>query len=352
MKIPEEVKDKAHYLKYVALSKHPILTENKVQIASDGTKVNLAAFHNVVRKWVSHLPISEQKTILDLKDEYCLINNNLTKHKRLAFGKHKPVSNDSTLLSIKHEEILALFGKFHTPEDITKIAQKDWGLPIGITAVKRYYELNKKEIEASKEQYRASYADVRLGVKRSRLEELTYLYQIQKDKYEERPSNDNYRLLLSTLEQIRKEAEGDRLTIDGKIDVNYEVNIQQHLRDEVFRTINLKEIILGRVAARMGLNPIKLIHSLNNSYYKQFSNVLGSFNEDDEGEVVYPSQLSYDFERIGKAQSALDKYAQDAVVIEEEIDDQKDFVQAKSIKEMMLEKLRAKQESLNAKTKK
>lgn len=352
MVFPDEVKDKKQYLLYVKLSKHPIINENKVQTASDGTKVNLAAFHHVVRKWISHLPIDEQKDILDKKDEYCLINNNLTGHKRKAFGPKSAENKDHSLLSLKHDEVITMMGKFHSPEDIVKVAQETWGLPIGLSSLKRFYEKHKKEIEGEKEKYRASYSDVRLGVKRSRLEELTYLYNLQRTKYEERPSNENYRLLLSTLEQIRKEAEGDRLTIDGKIDVSYEINIQQHMRDEVFRTINLKEIVLGRVAARMGLNPIKLIHSLNNSYYKQFSNVLGTFNEDDEGETVYPSQLSYDFERIGKAQSALDRFAEDAVIVEEKIDEEKNPIQAKSIKELMLEKLRVKQDNIKTTPKK
>jgi hypothetical protein len=56
------------------------------------------------------------------------------------------------------------------------------------------------------EKFKLSHVDMRLGVKRSRLEELTYLYGLQKEKFEETKRNDNYNLLLRTLEQIRKEA--------------------------------------------------------------------------------------------------------------------------------------------------
>ena len=57
------------------------------------------------------------------------------------------------------------------------------------------------------------------------------------------------------------------------LDVNIEVTIQNHIQKEILRTINLKEIILGRVAARMNYDPKKLVAGLHNSYYAKFVDI-------------------------------------------------------------------------------
>jgi len=352
MKFPDGVIDKKAYIKYIKLDRHPILNEAMIFKASDGEDINLAWFPHFLKKKIEHLPDNEQEDILIMKDTYSSINNNATVQKRLAFGlkQGRGATKDGTpsLLDLRGTEIIDYFGRMFTTAEVLKVINKDWG--IKFNSIKKLQEFRKqhsKEIEAAIERYKASYSDIRLGVKRSRLEEYTYLYGQQKTKYEDSKSNDSYRLLLQTLESIRKESEGDRLTIEGKIDVTYESNLQQHLRNEIFRTMNLKEVILGRVAARMGVSPVKLIYSLNSSYYKRFSNVLGDFDPvEAEGDAIYPSQMNYDFERIGKAQKALDRNVEEAVLIDAKEDEEKDGDRANDIKAKMLAKLKAKQSKL------
>lgn len=356
MEIPKDVKDKKKYLQYKALEKHRILTTDKIQVASDGTQVNMAWFPNIMKKKIAHLPANEQEHFLTEKEEYYAINNKLTSLKRQAMGlvhgwaitKSGLGAGDNSITKVKKAELLEYFGRMFTVDEVVEIVNKDWGIPVQKKTISKFRMKHGKQIEELIEKFKLSHVDMRLGVKRSRLEELTYLYGLQKEKFEETKRNDNYNLLLRTLEQIRKEAEGDRLTIDGKIDVKYEVNIQQHLANEVFKTLNLKEIILSRVAAKMGVNPIKLIHSLNTSYYKKFSNVLGDYNPNESEEALYPSQMNYDFERIGKAQSILDKYAEDAVVEMESKGSPRDPDNAQDIKEQLLAKLLAKKKGMSS----
>ncbi|WP_375183807.1 EAL domain-containing protein, partial [Marinobacter sp.] len=52
------------------------------------------------------------------------------------------------------------------------------------------------------------------------------------------------------------------INFSGSMDVNVEVTIQNHIQKEILKTINLKEIILGRVAARMNFDTKKLIFEL------------------------------------------------------------------------------------------
>lgn len=353
MEIPKEVVDKKKYIQYKSLEKHRILTTDRLQVASDGTQINMALFAHMLRKKIEHLPLEEQDHFLDEKRLFYETNNKLTSLKRQAMGlvqgwqiiKEK---GDNSITKLRKQELLEYFGRMFTVDEVVEMVNKDWGIPVQKPVIKAFRLKHAKQIQELIEKFKLSHVDMRLGVKRSRMEELTYLYCIQKDKFDENKKNDTYGLLLRTLEQIRKEAEGDRLTIDGKVDVRYEVNIQQHLMNEVFKTLNLKEIILARVAAKMNVNPIKLIHSLNTSYYKQFSNVLGDFNPEEEGSTVFPSQLNYDFERIGKAQSMLDKYAEDAVIISEDKAQKKNEEQAQDIKSELLRKLFHKRKGVNS----
>lgn len=349
--LPDGVQDKEAYLEYLNVAKHPILTSRRVVTTSDEQEITLASFTHVIQKKIAHLPVSEQSKIMTQKDIFSKINNKATALKRKAFGfkqgRQPATAEDTSLVTTRREELLEYFGRMFDINEVVRIANTEWGLPIGKTAIEKFRKENAAEIDKLIEKHKASYADIRLGVKRSRLEELVYLYNKQKARYENSSSKDDYKLLLTTLEQIRKEAEGDRLTIDGKVDISYEANIQQHLREEVFKTINLKEIILGRVAARMNINPVKLIFSLHQSFYAKFSNVLRDFDENQQNkELTFPSQMNYNFERIEKYHVERDKEVQDAVIVEEK-ENKKDVEKAKSAKEIMIEKLRRKKEAIN-----
>lgn len=347
--VPDGVKDKVAYQKWVKLSKHPILTTKKMLELSDGKEINLASFPHVLQKKIEHLSVEEQSSVMKKKDLYYKINNKATALKRVAFGhKQGRQKKGSGMLDNKREELIEYFGRMFTVDEVLKVVNVDWGLPMKKQSIINFRKEYANDIDTRIEKFKASYSDIRLGVKRSRLEELVWLYSKQKEKYEDSKSREDYKLLLTTLEQIRKEAEGDRLTIDGKVDVNYEASIQAHLRDEVFRTLNLKEIILGRVSARMNINPIKLIYSLNQSFYAKFSNVLGDFDEnDDDGETTFPSQMNYNFEKIKKYQVQRDMEVQDAVVVEEE-QNEKDVEKAMSAKEKMIAKLKAKKQAMKS----
>lgn len=342
--IPEGVVDKEAYKEYIKKSKHPILTKNKIVECSDGTMINLASFPNVITKKIEHLNVKEQNAILTKKTLYTKINNKANGLKRRAFGA-KSGAKHGSILSTRKSELIEYFGRMFSIDEMLKHINTVWGIPIKKQALEKFRRDNAKLIDEKIMSFKSSHSDIRLGVKRSRIEELVYLYSKQKDKYEDTLGREDYKLLLTTLEHIRKEAEGDRLTIEGKVDINYEANIQLHLREEIFKTMNLKEIILGRVAARMNVNPVKLIYSLNQSYYAKFSNVLGDYDgTTDDGNITYPSQMNYDFEKIQKYQYKKDKDYEEAVVIDEQ-ENKRDSKKTKTAKEIMLEKLKAKKES-------
>lgn len=350
-KIPEGVIDKEAYKEYKKLEVHPILNGKKEVELSDGTSVSLTLFPHLLQKRIEHLSIAEQNSVLNKKKIYFQINNKYTAQKKKAWGNliNRQVTMTSNgILAERQGEILELFGRMFTIEEVFKIINKDWGIFCSKGTVQKFRIDNAEEISKAIEKFKQSYAEIRLGVKRSRIEELVWMYGRKKDDYTNKNNKDDYKLMLTTLEQIRKEAEGDRLTIDGRIDVNYEANIQAHLREEIYRTLNIKEIILGRVAARMNISPAKLIYSLNNSFYAKFSNVLGNFDESQANskELIYPSQMNYDFERIKKEFHKRDAEIAEAVILDEKIEP-KDESKANMIKNALLEKLKQKKESVD-----
>ena len=99
----------------------------------------------------------------------------------------------------------------------------------------------------------------------------------------------------------------------------------------------------------MGVNPVKLMFSLNQSFYKKFSNVLGDYDESAErDDRVFPSQMNYNFEKIQKYQQDRDRDVEDAVILDEETND-KDVEKGKKVKLTLAEKIKRKREALNKK---
>jgi len=349
--IPEGIVDIEAYENMLKLQDHPVI-KNKIRNTSDGTEINLGWMPHHLKKKIEHLPKAEQKIYEKLKQTFFNVNNQLTVYKRQAVGKKQgsakagiPVGDDS-LLETKKEELLEYFGRMFTIEDVLKIVNKEWAIQVGKGLLIQFKLKYGEEIKKRIESHQSSYHNLRLGIKKSRLEELSDIYKQTKENWNDSKKREDTKILLSVLEQLRKEAEGDRLTIDGKVDISYEQNINLHLMKEVFATTNLKEIILGRVAAKMNINPIKLIYSLNTSHYKAFSNVLGDFDPDNGEETVYPSQMNYDFEKINKFYENREKQFEDAIILEDRKDNN-DLDKAKSLKEKIAEKLKNKNKGLN-----
>jgi hypothetical protein len=130
------------------------------------------------------------------------------------------------------------------------------------------------------------------------LDEYSQLYEHRKTRYEETNNREDYKLLIQTLEAIRKEVEGDRLTVDGGIEINVQQNIQMHINQQVFRELNILDFIVAKVSARVGVNPQKLMYSLENSYYAKFTGFKRPDNNRDTDEIHYPSRELYDFDMI------------------------------------------------------
>lgn len=338
-KMPEDVVNPKAYQKWLILSKHPIL-RNLEYVASDGTEINLGMLPHMLQKRIEHLPPKEQEDILEMKRQYNVMRGKLMSAKAQAFGRTAGYHNEAGTeggaklkKSAFAEDIVELLGRMFTIGEVMQIMGVDNGIEITEDEVRQIMRKHLPEIERKREEFRNKVADVRLYNKRPRLEELAWMYGKMKMKFVTLNGIESYNAMLRTLEQIRKEAEGDIISINGAIDINIEASIQAHIQKEIYKTINLKEVILGRIAARMNYDPVKLIAGLHNSYYAKFVELSGD-EYDPNAEMQYPSNSPYDFAAIERT---ADKATMDVTPVPIE---EKERSTAANVKAMFLEKIR------------
>lgn len=343
--IPEDVVNPKEYIKMIALERHPII-RNTIYLSSEGDEINIAMLPHRLKKYIEHLSPKEQEDIMELKRKYNQMRAKITTCKAMAYGRAGRYGGEKkevallNKLSPFEEDIIELLGRMFTVAEVVKIMGEDNGVIVQENEVKDVLKKHIVEIERKREEFRNRVTDVRLYNKRPRLEELAWMYSKMKARYVAINSTDAYNAMLRTLEQIRKEAEGDILTVNGAVDINIEVTIQNHIQKEILKTINLKEIILGRVAARMNYDPKKLVAGLHNSYYAKFVDISGDFDED--AEMQYPSNTAYDFgmiERIA-GREVMDVKAEDVT--------DKEHSAAENAKNIFLSKLRKQKQDMEA----
>lgn len=353
--IPEGVVNRKAYLKFLAFSKHPILV-NQIVTASDGTEINMGTLPHRLRKKIEHLPPKEQEYFLELKKKYSQILQKKNIAKGEAYGnmgrhnKNLKTENNPDLIYQKKAEIalekdiITLLGRMFSVAEVVRILVEDNGIAVSPEKVKSVLARNLNAVEKLRDEFRNKVTDVRLYNKRPRLEELAWMYSKMKMRYIAMNSDSAYNAMLRTLEQLRKESEGDILNINSQVDVNLNIELQAHIQKEIIKTINLKEIILGRIAARMNYDAKKLIAGLHNSYYNQFVQISGDY--DPNAEMQYPSLINYDFADIERRNAERN----DVVDIQAEEVTEEEHNKAQTIKDMFLAKIRKQKENYEART--
>ena len=183
---------------------------------------------------------------MELKRQYNVIRAKITTASALAFGRAgcyggKKKSEVAVYkLSPFEEDIIELLGRMFTVAEVVRIMGEDNGVIVNEDDVKGILKKYIVDIERKREEFRNRVADVRLYNKRPRLEELAWMYSKMKARYVSLNGIDAYNSMLRTLEQIRKEAEGDVLNINGVLDVNIEVTIQNHIQKRDTQNNQLK----------------------------------------------------------------------------------------------------------------
>lgn len=253
-----------------------------------------------VRKRCIDLPYEEREKILKMFMKYKGLKKKVEKLKRKAYGV--PVKGESCLSKLEKikDQVLQLYGRGWSVLEVHRHVNTELGVRVYKNALVEFRKRNVDTINQLQLEYQKDYSELRLVNKKSRVEELSLLFMDRKMRYEKSRSQADYALLLKTLDQIKKEVEGD-LVIKGGIDIN--VSAQNMLTDfvnsELMRTIPIKEIIISRIAAKTDSNPLFLMSRLTSSIYAKFTGFRRATSKQlQETSPDYPSMLIYDFDKI------------------------------------------------------
>lgn len=301
--LPEEVVDIDAYREYQrAIDERDL---NKwIETSDPDFELNTNLLPHVAEQQMSHLPAEEREALMELvmAQRKRLSNIGVLKKKAFGMGQGRGTAGKTTLPAIlgqdKIAEVLELFGSMYTAKDVHKIICEDWGMvDVSLTQLNQWRHKNLDKIAERQEVFKREFGHLRLTHKRARLEELTYLYYHRKQLYEQTQSQNDYRLLLETIRDIKREVEGDKVVIDGKIELDIKSTINAHTQKEILGRLNLLTIVVSRIAARVNVNPIWMMTKLVNSYYAKFSGM--QFAEDPmNDQILYPNNESYNFESI------------------------------------------------------
>jgi len=185
--------------------------------------------------------------------------------------------------NLREDEILEMFGKHHTIDEVFYIITKEWQHKITMFQLKKWIKLHETEIENRKTDYVQKRQDFRVSQEASRLELLnTQLFYWTK-KFEETNSVLASNQIIKLLEQARKEVKGDqlKLTVDGKIDINATLQGQENIMN-VSKKLPINMLVVGMVAAKQGIDPTSIMASLATSYYAKHNGFNGAVNGDEE----------------------------------------------------------------------
>ena len=301
--LPEGVINKEEYLHYAKLCADPKINEEIFFDTSDGQRINLMGSMHHIKRFIAGLPNAEQETVTNAVKERKSLIATLNLVKRKAFGlKGIRAKNEESILSRmlkeRSTEMLELFGRFYSTTEVHKIVCEDWGYTdVNIRQIREFKEKNDQLIKERQESFKADYSDLRLGYKRSRLDELHYLYNECKQKWENGNQNrEDYKLLLITIEQIRKEREGDKITIDGNMSLSIEHTFILEKQKELLSELSITTLIMSNLCGKLNMDPKYYLAKLHSSYYARFNNFIGAPEYGEE--ILYPSDVPYDFEQI------------------------------------------------------
>lgn len=306
------VVDEETYQEYLKISTHPLLTSQRLfSIPGNPKLLDILTPLTTLKKKILSLPEAEQKVIITKHKAATSLMQKANSLRRKAYGIHTNHSfstknnEATTILDIRKTEILELYGRFFTSQEILKTLSQEYNLSVSLSTLEAFKTKYQEEITKIQEKHRKDYSNIRLGYKRSRLEELTWMYNKRKEIYERTGYGEDHKILQSTLEQIRKECEKDELKISFEGNINITETINVHFQNEMFQQLSVKDIVLGRLCAKFGINPKVMHHRMHKSFYAKFVGTVEAEEDLMTDEIIYPSQIVYDFNKIRHQNKAI-----------------------------------------------
>lgn len=338
---PKGIVDKEAYNSYLMLSEQwKNHSQRFYQTKDKKVKIDLAQSPDKVNSILESLKLSKSEIdfIIKINNEIYFLVQKATLLKQNAFGNYLVNLTEKGFvpdeLSGSTPIIIELASRFYKAEEIHQVLCSELDITtVTLSQIKTVVKDNIGKIKELQEKFKKDYSDVRLSYKRSRLEELQYLYNTRKSIYVSSNNRDDEKQLLSIMESIKKEIQGD-LVINGTLNLSIQEQANTVIKDQILKSLNIPMYIIARVAGKMNVHPQFILSRLAHSRYAQFTgfgeNGLSSTAMTDE--ITYPSTLNYDWGKIEE---------NNAIILEEErkISSLPELKSNNSIKEKLLEKL-------------
>jgi hypothetical protein len=305
--IPVDVLDQSAFLLHEKIQRYVNNNPYRLYKYSVGDRVFLQdckCSEYLIRKLMMNHGAAEEdiETAIDIGYQLRHFYGKMSQLTKKAFsGKSQP----GGVLESRSEELLDLFGRLHTVEEVCRVVIQDWGFHVHRNTIQSFYTRNLKEIDRLRDQYSADYSDVALTKKRSRLDKLSVMFHTYFERWHKDPRLEYARELRATLEQIRKEVEGENVNVNiqGQINVDMTIEVNKTLQ-EAYKRIPVNNLILAMVAAKKGIDPTKLMTQLTSSYYKSLTGY-GTYQP--EIEMIHPVDLTYNWNEIDRKHRLKDK---------------------------------------------
>ena len=269
-----------------------------------------------VRKWMTakHADQQDIDAAADISTQLrYFIGAKITWLTKQSYGGQ---GRSGSILESHAEDLLDLFGRLHSIDEVHKMVVQDWGLSLNRQTLVVWYSRNLKEIDRLRDQYASDFSDVALTKKRARLDKRSVMFYTYYNKWMNDPRIEYARLMLQILDQIEKEVEGENININvqGQINVDMTIEVNKSLY-EAQKRVPMNNMILAMVAAKRGIDPTRLMTQLTTSYYR---NITGFGVYEPDKQLVHPVDLTYNWNEIERKHRTKDKTVviEDAQIVE------------------------------------
>jgi len=282
IEIPDFIQNPDMYREWYLLDKFIETHPERIQVIPDknGDPIHLDMTMSpaALRRKIQSRPKSEQDRLMEISSKF----RSLIARKANATRKWNLTIQKGNVLDVKKTEILEMFGRLYTIDEVHREIWERWGIKVNIATVTKFYHDNLSNIDKLRSKYEANYSDLALTKKKSRLDKLSSMFYILWQKFKEEEKVQQSVELRNILKDIKQEVEGELIRIDfnGKLDVDMTLNINQKISD-IAPKIPISALVVALVAAKAGLDPLKLMSKLASSYYSNLSGFGKNYNPDE-----------------------------------------------------------------------
>jgi hypothetical protein len=284
----------------------------------------------------------EAVRFLEIDAKIRSLNGKVATAKRKVWGNYKSEARKELFEELR-TYMLELLGRGMTAAEVHKKLLSQ-GYDVEYQHILDFHTKNRDKVTELRNKFNEDFNDVSISNKRSRLERLNLLLNEIMGDFE-KANTLKLRESLSKeargiLDQARKEVEGEelKLTINGRIDIEATLNVALSDSNQLQR-LTIQQLVISRVASRLGLKSQFLIDRLAHGFYSKFNGF--RTNADLSTKPIYPSSINYDIVDQGVEAKYL-KWAEKQDMYVEQIVDLDEGVQLKvdTAREIMGSRLR------------